>query len=151
MTTATPRLPRSNRRLPGQQPATDDVYYKQAPRVTSGQPPQAYVPYAPAQPVQSFPRQPQFAAADNNMMTLALVGLLVTTVMGIPIGLFTGISALGRARRVEELVNNGRRPEIDRSTITSVRIMSWVSIAWSVPLLLGWIAVVGLIFLSLAL
>ncbi|MCA8914191.1 MAG: hypothetical protein KDB90_02175 [Planctomycetes bacterium] len=125
---------------------TDNVYYKNAPQ----QAPQAYVPYAPQNPVRPYGARPHYVPADNSMMTLALVGLIVTTFVGIPLGLFTGPSALKRADRVQELIRNGRRPQTDSSTITSVRILSWISIVWSIPLLLVWVALFGLIFLSLA-
>ncbi|MCB9893242.1 MAG: hypothetical protein H6839_02185 [Planctomycetes bacterium] len=147
----TPRLPKSaplpRGRMINQQPlpheaGSDNVYYKNAA-------PQAYVPYAPQNPARPYTVRHQYVAPDNSMMTLALVGLIVTTFLGIPLGLFTGPSALKRADRVQELIRNGRRPQTDSSTISSVRILSWISIVWSIPLLLIWVAVFGLLFLSL--
>jgi hypothetical protein len=109
---------------PRRSPAGDNLYYKQTP--------QGYVPYAPANPVQPYGRaHPQLIAGDDAMLTYAIVGLAITIVTGLPVGLFTGPAALGRANRLEQHVRAGRRPPTDRSNITAARICAWISIVWS--------------------
>ena len=122
--------------------SADNVYYRQAQAA-----PQAYVPYRPANP-QPYGRPAPAAAADDGMLVLAIVGLCVTVMLGVPVGLFTGPMALKRARRIEHLVNVGHRPLSDRSNVTGTRISAWISIAWSVPLLLAWLGMFLLIAMA---
>ncbi|MCB9933715.1 MAG: hypothetical protein H6841_09885 [Planctomycetes bacterium] len=121
---------------------TDNVYYRQV------QQPQAYVPYAPVNPVQPYGRpRPQYAPGDDTMMTLAIVGLVVTVMIGIPVGLFTGPAALTRANRLEHQLNTGRRPQTDRSQITAVRICAWISIVWGGLIALVWAFVLAMLLM----
>ena len=107
--------PRTARRMPGSNHATA----RQA-------------PYAPAHGPQPYGRPAaHWAQSDEVMLPLSLVGLIVTTVMGLPVGIVTGPLALGRASRAEQLIAAGHRPTTDRSRITTVRICAWISMVWS--------------------
>lgn len=108
------------------------------PAAQRANPPQAYVPYASPTP-RSYAERPAYAAPDKSMQTVAIVGLILTTVAGIPVGIVTGPMALKRAKIVEEQMRNGRRPRTDESTITGTRVAAWLSIAWAVPLALGYL------------
>jgi len=124
--------------------AGDNLYYKQA----HPQSPHAYVPYAPANPVQPYGRpQPQFVAGDDAMLTYAIVGLAVTLLTGLPLGLFTGPAALGRANRLEQHVRAGRRPPTDRSNITAARVCAWISIVWGALTMLVIALMLGLVLM----
>jgi hypothetical protein len=116
----------------------DNVYYKHWPKT--------YVPYAPNAPLKPYAH----AAADEAMLPLAVVGLCVTVLLGLPIGLFTGPAALKRANRLEELVNTGERPISDRGNISGARVCAWISIALSIPLMLMWLGMIGLIVAAVA-
>ena len=119
----------------------DNVYYKQA-----ATPPQAYVPYAPVQPLRTFtPPEQRYAPTDNTMMVLAIVGLVVTVMVGLPVGIFTGPAALKRASALEHQVNIGRRPISDRSMISSARVTGWISLVWSAVIVVIWLAAIGLL------
>lgn len=129
---------------PRRSPAGDNLYYKQAP----GQTPQGYVPYAPVNPAQPYGRpQPQFVAGDDAMLTYAIVGLAITLLTGLPVGLFTGPAALGRANRLEQHVRAGRRPPTDRSNITAARICAWISIVWGALSMLMIALILGLMLM----
>ncbi|MCA8910656.1 MAG: hypothetical protein KDB82_03040 [Planctomycetes bacterium] len=97
----------------------------------------AYVPYSSPMPAPSQPygRRAGFAPADTGMATMSIIGLALTIVMGIPVGIVTGPMALKRAARIEQLMRTGRRPRSDESSVTSVRVTAWLSIAWSIPLI----------------
>jgi hypothetical protein len=116
----------------------DNVYYKHWPKT--------YIPYAPNEPLKPY----SHAAADDTMLPLAIAGLCVTVVLGLPVGVFTGPAALKRASRLEQLVNTGERPASDRGNITGARVCAWISIGLSIPLLLMWLSVIGLFALALA-
>jgi hypothetical protein len=106
-------------------------------------PPQAYVPYGSPAP-RPYGRQ-RFAPADNSMMTLAIVGVVITVVMGLPLGIVTGPMALKRAAQNEQLIRTGRRPRSDESTATTTRVLAWLSIAWSIPLIAAYLLVLFLL------
>ena len=108
-----------------------------APRPVMAPAPQAYVPYSSPMPAPSQPygRRPGYAPADTSMTTMSIIGLALTVVMGIPVGIVTGPMALKRAARIEQLMRTGRRPRTDESSVTSVRVTAWLSIAWSIPLI----------------
>ena len=122
----------------------DNVYMKTPPG------PQAYIPYSP--PVQKTYGGPcfSFVAKDTAMTPLAIVGLALTFALGLPVGLFTGPSSLKRAKRVEALVQAGRRPRSDLSEVTTARVCAWIGIVLSVPILLAWVLVLGAAVLMLA-
>ena len=107
----------------------DNVYLKQP-----------YIPYAPTNGgTRPYGRPVPVATADTAMLPIAIVGMCVTFMLGLPVGLFTGPAALKRANRLEHQVNIGRRPNADRGSITGARICAWVSIGLSIPLLLMWL------------
>lgn len=122
----------------------DNVYMKTPPG------PQAYIPYSP--PIQKNYGGPcvSFVARDTAMVPLAIVGLALTFALGLPVGLFTGPSSLRRAKRIEGLVQDGRRPRSDLSEVTTARVCAWIGIVLSVPLLLMWVLVLGGAILMLA-
>ena len=113
-------------------------------------PPQAYVPYASPVPSRPYGDRPQYAPADASMMTTAIIGLVLTTLVGIPVGIWTGPTTLKRAKRVEHLMRTGRRPRSDESTITGTRVAAWLSIAWSIPLIAMWLLIAFLMLAVLA-
>jgi hypothetical protein len=122
----------------------DNIYFKQA-----------YVPYAPTGAPAGFATRPcgapaAHAAADDAMLPIAIVGLCLTVMFGLPVGLFTGPAALKRANRIEHLVSVGRRPTSDRGSATGARICAWASIIISVPLLLVWLGLFLIVAMAFA-
>jgi hypothetical protein len=103
---------------------------------------QPYVPYsAPGlKPYGDRPRA-RYVAPDNAMLAIAVSGLVGTLVAGLPVGLVMGPMALSRAGRVEQLMRTGKRPASDRSTVSGARICAWLSIVFSIPLMVVWIAI----------
>ncbi|MBZ0137875.1 MAG: hypothetical protein K8I27_16060 [Planctomycetes bacterium] len=119
----------------------DNVYMKV--------PPSAYIPYASSYTPNGAPVCPRPAAIapDDGMVPLAIVGMVLTVMLGIPVGLFTGPSALTRAKRVEHFISTGKRPPTDSTNVTTTRVCAWIGIAWSIPLILIWAFVLGMLVL----
>lgn len=132
MNTANPTL------KPGNTHPGDNVYMKA---------PQAYVPYAPGNQTPYGRQQHTLVRKDDTMLVISIVGLAVTLLLGMPVGVFTGPNALKRANRVEHFVRVGKRPPTDLSTVTGARVCAWISIAISIPLILIWsLVLVGVLF-----
>jgi hypothetical protein len=125
--------------------AQDNVYFKQA-----------YIPYAPTGNMPAaFTASPYghlapHAAIDGVMLPVSIVGLSLTVLVGLPIGLFTAPAALKRANQVEHLMNIGRRPASDRGNVTAARVCAWISLLISIPLLLMWLGMILVIAMAFA-
>jgi len=122
-------------------PYNDNTYYKHV------QPPQAYVPYSAPNAKSYAPAQ---APADEAMLPIAIIGLCVTVMFGLPVGIVTGPIALRRAQQVDTHIRDGRRPMGDRGNVTGTRICAWLGIGWSALLLLVWLGMIALIGVALA-
>ena len=120
----------------------DNVYMKS--------PPEAYVPYAPANPPATpyGKQRPAAVARDDKMVPLAIIGMALTIVFGIPVGVFTGPSALKRAKKVDYFIEIGKRPRGDATDVSTARVCAWIGIVWSIPLIIIWsFVLVGMLFL----
>lgn len=114
--------------------------------------PAANAPMALRRPVARRPLNPAGAGLppanpDTGMLNLAVIGLVVLLVTGLPVSLFVGPRALRRAKTVEDLVKRYRRPDSDLSTVRSTRIVAWISIILGIPCMIAWtIILVGIAF-----
>lgn len=114
--------------------------------------PAASAPQALRRPVARRPLSPANvnlppANPDTGMQNLALVGLVVLLVTGLPVSLFTGPKALRRARVIEDLVRRNRRPATDLGTVSTTRVLAWISIILGIPCMIAWtIIFIGVCF-----